>query len=140
MGRNKAKQGALTKAEKKLQKEGILQRSWDPSGKNLSHSAPDFDPGQHSRMRRDSHIHSRGSKDSWLHGALFVVLAAISGRSRRLASELDRAVRGPRRGDADRAEDRFEQHVLGRTNPLDGVMIGRVVSWLEGLARVAQFL
>ena len=77
MGRNKAKIGALSKAEKKLQKEGILQRNWDPSGKNLTHSAPNFDPGQHSRTRRDSRIHSRGSKDSWLHGALFVVFAAI---------------------------------------------------------------
>ena len=55
MGRNKAKLGALTKHEKKLQKEGILQRNWDPSGKNLTHSAPNFDPGQHSRTRRGSH-------------------------------------------------------------------------------------
>ena len=77
MGRNKAKIGALSKAEKKLQREGILTRYFDPSGKNLNLDAPDFDPGQHSRARRDSRIHSRGSKDSWLHGALFVVLAAI---------------------------------------------------------------
>ena len=32
-----------------------------------------------------------------------------------------------RRGDADRAGDCFEQLVLGRTNPLDGVTIGSVV-------------
>ena len=53
-----------------------------------------------------------------------------SGRSRRLASELDRAVRGLERGDADRAEDCFEQHVLGRTNPLDGVMIGMFYTYM----------
>jgi hypothetical protein len=35
MGRNNPKIGALTKAEKKLQKEGILTKYWDPSGKNL---------------------------------------------------------------------------------------------------------
>ena len=49
-----------------------------PQAKILNHNAPDFDPGQHSRTRRDSRIHSLGSKDSWLHGALFVVLAAIA--------------------------------------------------------------
>ena len=77
MGRNKAKIGALTKAEKKLQKEGILQEN-ERTGQVLGIGyAPDFDPGQYSRTRRDSRIHSRGSKDSWLHGALFVVLAAI---------------------------------------------------------------
>jgi len=45
-------------------------------------------------------------------------------------TELDRAVRGLERGDADRSEDCFEQHVLGRTNPLDGVMIGMFYTYM----------
>lgn len=86
MGRNKRK-ATLTKAEKKLQKDGRLTTTTEYGGKQSSTPGlstvvpnvrdPDLARPRSYRTRLDTKRQSQTSNNSWLHGALFLVLAAI---------------------------------------------------------------